>query len=144
MEAELLANAGGNGQTPRHDGSSEAVTPPALVKEPGNGFPINPMFGHSQSMGADSMQLQLEHDRAHTPDDPDMDSPTPRVEEDEDSDDGIFLMTKSKKKASPTTASHSPRPFEAKRRDTGASTASNETAKKVSVGCEDAMLHSKS
>lgn len=137
MEAELLARAGGNGQTSRYEGSSEAVTPPALVKESANGFPMTPMFEHAQTMGSGSLQLHLEHDTSHTPED--MDSPTPHAEEDDDSDDGIFLMAKSKKKASPTSASNS-RPFEAKRRDTGASTASNETAKKVSVYGEDAAF----
>lgn len=137
MEAELLARAGGNGQTSRYEGSSEAVTPPALVKESANGFPMTPMFEHAQSMGSGSLQLHLEHDTSHTPED--MDSPTPHAEEDDDSDDGIFLMAKSKKKASPTSASQS-RPFEAKRRDTGASTASNETAKKVSVYGEDSAF----
>ncbi|OAQ69748.1 serine/threonine-protein kinase ssp1 [Pochonia chlamydosporia 170] len=141
MEAELLARAGASGQVSRHEGSSEAITPPALVKEPANGFPMTPMFEHSQSMGSDSLRLQLDDDsKTHSPED--MDSPTPHVDEDEDSDDGIFLMAKSKKKASPTSASQSPRPFEARRRDTGASTASNETAKKVSVYGGDAMFHS--
>ncbi|KAK8913045.1 hypothetical protein H634G_10336 [Metarhizium anisopliae BRIP 53293] len=138
MEAEHLARSGSGGQTCRYEGSSEAITPPALVKEPASGFPMTSMFKHSQSLGGDSsLHLQLEHDRTHTPED--MDSRTPRVDEDEDSDEGIFLMTKSKKKASPTSASHSSRPFEAKRRDTGASTASDETAKKVSVYGEDSM-----
>ncbi|KHN95506.1 Calcium/calmodulin-dependent/calcium-dependent protein kinase [Metarhizium album ARSEF 1941] len=140
MEAELLARSGVGGPTSRYEGSSEAITPPALVKEPTNGFPMTPMFEHTQSLAGDSsLHLQLGHDRSDTPED--LDSPTPRVDEDDDSDDGIFLMAKSKKKASPTSASHPPRPFEAKRRDTGASTASDETAKKVSVYCEDYPRH---
>ncbi|TWU73862.1 hypothetical protein ED733_000842 [Metarhizium rileyi] len=139
MEAELLARTGTGGDQPLwFEGSSEAITPPALVKEPANGFPMASLFGHSQNLGGGSLHLQLEQDRAHKPED--MDSTTPRIDEDDDSDDGIFLMAKSKKKASPTSASHSPRPFEARRRDTGASTASNETAKKVSVYNDDCML----
>lgn len=126
MESELLSRSGNPpGQGPRHGNSSEAVTPPAFATETA----LDKVFGHRRSIENDSPRLHLEHD--HDPSSEELDSPTPLVE-DEDSDDGIFLMATSKKKASPTTAALS-RPFETKRRDTGASTASDETAKKVPV-----------
>ncbi|KAK2589709.1 hypothetical protein QQS21_012611 [Conoideocrella luteorostrata] len=134
MEAELLGRPGVvPGQSSRHEGSSEAVTPPAFEKEPA----ISPMFEHPPTMESDSLRLHLEHDRAHASED--VNSSTSHVDEDDDSDEGIFLIAKSKKKTSPTSASHS-RPYETKRRDTSASTASNETAKKVSVHSDDATI----
>ncbi|QPG97620.1 hypothetical protein C2857_006623 [Epichloe festucae Fl1] len=129
MESELTGRPGRLGRQPsRPEESSEAVTPPALLKEPS----VSPIFNHTPAMESDSLRLHLEHDRAQS--DVDMDSSTPHLDEDDESDDGIFLMAKpkkKKKKSSPTTAASRTRPFGNKRRDTGASTASNETAKKV-------------
>lgn len=127
MEPELMGRPGRLGRQPsRPEESSEAVTPPALLTEPA----VSPIFNHTPAMESDSLRLHLEHVRAQS--DVDMDSSTPRLDEDDESDDGIFLMAKpKKKKSSPTTAASRTRPIGNKRRDTGASTASNETAKKV-------------
>ncbi|KAG6020730.1 hypothetical protein E4U41_002751 [Claviceps citrina] len=136
MEAELLSRPGCVRRSlSRHQGSSEAVTPPALVNEPA----VSPIFKHPPAMEGDSLQLRLEHDDGGQSDEDVDTSSTPHVDQDGDSDDGIFLMTKSKKKSPPSMATGA-RPFENKRRDTGASTASNETAKKVSVSGEESIL----
>ncbi|GAO16205.1 hypothetical protein UVI_02045030 [Ustilaginoidea virens] len=136
METELLGSPRfANGHGLRHEGSSEAVTPPALVEEP----TVSPLFEHPPAMESGPIRLRLGHDGESSPED--MDPSTPHADEEEDSDDGIFLMASSKKKASPTDASPTgrsrSRPGETRRRDTGASTASNETAKKVAVCSDD-------
>ncbi|KAG5978474.1 hypothetical protein E4U55_006172 [Claviceps digitariae] len=135
MEAELLSRPGRVRRQLSHpEGFSEAVTPPTLLKEPA----VSPIFKHTPAMESGSLQLHLEHHQSGQCEE-DIDSSTPHVEEDDDNDDGIFLMATSKKKSLPTNAAGT-RPFMNKRRDTGASTASDETAKRVAVSGESLVL----
>ncbi|KAG5997192.1 hypothetical protein E4U43_002702 [Claviceps pusilla] len=136
MEAELLSRPGRvRRQLSCQEGFSEAVTPPALVKEPA----VSPIFKHTPAMESGSLQLHLDHQSGQCDDD-DVDSSSPRVEEDDDNDDGIFLIAKSKKKSISTIATPGTRPFANRRRDTGASTASDETAKRVAVSGECSVM----
>lgn len=135
MEAELLSRPGRvRRQLSCQEGFSEAVTPPALVKEPA----VSPIFKHTPAMESGSLQLHLDHQSGQCDDD--VDSSSPHVEEDDDNDDGIFLMAKSKKKSISTIATPGTRPFANRRRDTGASTASDETAKRVAVSGECSVM----
>ncbi|KAG5952459.1 hypothetical protein E4U53_000801 [Claviceps sorghi] len=136
MEAELLSRPGRvRRQLSCQEGFSEAVTPPVLVKEP----TLSPIFQHNRAMESGSLQLHLGHQSGQCGDD-DMDASTPHVEEDDDNDDGIFLMAKSKKTSLSPIAPPSPRPLMNKRRDTGASIASDETAKRVAVSGEGSVF----
>ncbi|KAG6010945.1 hypothetical protein E4U21_002615 [Claviceps maximensis] len=130
LEVELISRPGCVQRQLSHaKGFSEAVTPPTLVKEPD----VSSIFKHTPAMESDSLQLRLEHHGDGSQCDDDMDSSsTPLVEDDDDNDDGLFLVAKSKNKSLSTVAPGT-RPLTNKRRDTGASTGSDETARKVAV-----------
>ncbi|WYZ37106.1 hypothetical protein EsH8_II_000612 [Colletotrichum jinshuiense] len=123
--------------------TTDSLTPPALIKEPLAGFPLEQyeqqehFEQHNGSFESGPIPLRI------TP------SPLyrnpPSVQEDEndddsDSDEGL-VMAKSKKKKSPSA--HVERiPFGARRRDTNVSIASTETAKKVVVHGEEVITYS--
>ncbi|KAG5992304.1 hypothetical protein E4U52_002915 [Claviceps spartinae] len=103
----------------RQEGSSEADTPPAMAKEA------------TPAMESDST-LPL----CSAPSEDETDSSAPHADSDFDNEEGLFLVTKSTRHV-PSLAAAGPRQFENRRRDTGTSSASNETAKRVSVSGRD-------
>jgi [calcium/calmodulin-dependent protein kinase] kinase len=136
MEAELLGKPGIVGTQTSLLETTDSLTPPALIKEPTNGFPIGNVYENPPAMVSGSLAL-VQGDRSFTPAGRAPEARPSRNESDDDdedgSDDGIFLMAKSKRKSAVV---HRAPPFEAKRRDTdmsNISTASNETAKKIVV-----------
>ncbi|KAI9170864.1 Serine/threonine-protein kinase ssp1 [Paramyrothecium foliicola] len=142
MEAELLCQPGIVGTQASLLETTDSLTPPAMLKEPTNGFPIGQVFENPPAMDSGSLAMPLHSDRSFTPAGRAPENRPSRNDSDEDededgSDDGIFLMAKPKRKSA-VVHSGPPRgpPFEAKRRDTdmsNISTASNETAKRVVV-----------
>ena len=131
LEGELLGKPGVVGNHTALLETTDSLTPPALSKEPDNGFPMDQVFENPSAMqsGHLTVNTALEQSSAsHS-------SPEAHDEDEDDGsdDDGIFLMAKSKKKMSPGTTQSRSSPFEARRRDTNASTASDETAKRVVV-----------
>ncbi|KND94306.1 Serine/threonine-protein kinase ssp1 [Tolypocladium ophioglossoides CBS 100239] len=136
MEGELLCKPGVVHQSPRLE-SSDSITPPALAKDAAASFSMDHVFGNAPAMGSGPFTLHLQPLRPESTGP--MESKTRPANDDDDdaSDDGIMLMVKSRKRT-PLLPKTSPTgPFEAKRRDTGASTASNETAKEVPVHGDD-------
>ena len=137
IEGELLCRPGVVNQSPRLE-SSDSMTPPALAKDAVGCFSMEHVFQNAPAMESGPLAVHLQPPVPLRPGPAEPETPPADDEDDDASDDGILLMAKSRKrtsllaKASPTRP-----PFEAKRRDTGASTASNETAKKVSVHEDD-------
>jgi SNF1-activating kinase 1 len=133
LEGELLGRPGVVGTQPTFLETTDSLTPPAFSKEPTNGFPIDHVFENPSAMQSGHLNVDTDLESSSTP----HMSPDRHVNDDDDnddddgSDDGIFLMAKSKKKTTPSVSRQHSRPFEARRRDTGASTASDETAKMV-------------
>lgn len=137
-EAELLGRPGVVGGQPSILlETTDSLTPPALMKEPPNGFPIQEVFTHGTAMESGPLSVHLAdashtagpclQSRAESPEGDDGDD-----EDDSGSDDGLLLMTKPKKKPLPGLSSgRSSSPFEPRRRDTNASIMSTDTAKKV-------------
>ncbi|CCF41898.1 hypothetical protein CH063_02708 [Colletotrichum higginsianum] len=130
--------------------TTDSLTPPALVKEPMAGFPLEQYEQqerfdqhHNASFDSGSIPLRITPNTSYrsppaihrTPDF----SPQDDDDDDSDSDEGL-LMAKSKKKKS--TNAHVERiPFGARRRDTNVSIASTETAKKVVIHGEDVTTY---
>jgi hypothetical protein len=141
MEAELLGQPGLLGPQRSLLETTDSLTPPALMKEPANGFPIGQVFENPPAMVSGSLDMPLHPDRTFTPAGRAPEARPSRFESDDDDDDGsdddgIFLMAKSKRKSAvPQSGPRAP-PFAARRRDTemsNMSTASTETAKRVVV-----------
>ncbi|KAH8125701.1 hypothetical protein ACSS6W_005747 [Trichoderma asperelloides] len=127
LEGELLLRPGTVGPQGTFLDTKDSLTPPALPKEPVNGFPIDQVFESHNSM--EGVRLRVSTDDTRPP------APTSHPhkedeEHDDDSDEGLLLMAKPKKRP-PVTTRH--RPFEARRRDTNMSTASDETARRVDI-----------
>ncbi|KAI3541962.1 hypothetical protein CSPX01_07189 [Colletotrichum filicis] len=124
--------------------TTDSLTPPAYLKEPMAGFPLEQFEQqgrfetHNASFNAGPIPLRITRSPVYKSPPPIHHSPDMRPQEDDDddsdSDEGL-LMAKTKKKS--TTNTHVERiPFGARRRDTNASIASTETAKKVAIGEE--------
>ncbi|KAH6608236.1 serine threonine kinase [Trichoderma cornu-damae] len=138
LEGELLLGPGTVGSQGAFLESKDSLTPPALAKEPVGGFPIDQVFDNHPSMEGVALRVKIDGPCPPNPDE----RPTnhrhhhrrkeeeKEEENDEDSDEGLLLMAKSKKRP-PVTTRH--RPFEARRRDTNMSTASDETARRVNI-----------
>ncbi|PHH68238.1 hypothetical protein CDD82_711 [Ophiocordyceps australis] len=126
MEGELLSKPGRvKGQSPGLE-SIDSMTPPALSKEPSDGFPLDSMFGNPLAMESGTLALHLESGN-----DGAIESPALEDDDDGENDDGILLMAKPRKRFSLMNPwGSSSRPLETRRRDTGTSTASTETARK--------------
>jgi hypothetical protein len=141
MEAELLNRPGVVSTNPALLETTDSLTPPALMKEPNNGFPLDQVFGNPPAMESGQIRLHLSPSdpenmhrrdtrrRSHSDDDDD---------DDDGSDDGIVMMSNSKRKSMPPTSTARRVPFEARRRDTNISTTSVETAKPATYGAEGA------
>ncbi|KAL7926380.1 kinase-like protein [Trichoderma austrokoningii] len=129
LEGELLLRPGTVGPQGAFLDSKDSLTPPALPKEPMNGFPLDQVFEHHHT-SMEGVPLRVSTDDTRPP------APTSHLrkddheDNDDDSDEGLLLMAKPKKRP-PVTTRH--RPFEARRRDTNMSTASDETARRVDV-----------
>ncbi|POR32488.1 Serine/threonine-protein kinase ssp1 [Tolypocladium paradoxum] len=128
MEGELLCKPGVVNQSPRLE-SADSITPPALAKDAASSFSMDHVFGNAPAMESGPLALHLQPPGPEGPGP--VESATRPADDDDDnaSDDGILLMVKSRKRTSLLPKASPARPFEAKRRDTGTSTASNETAK---------------
>jgi [calcium/calmodulin-dependent protein kinase] kinase len=126
LEGELLLRPGTVGQQGAFLDSKDSLTPPALPKEPVNGFPLDQVFENNTSMEGVSLRVSTDDTRPPAP----TSHPHKEEDEDDDSDDGLLVMAKPKKRP-PVTTRH--RPFEARRRDTNMSTASDETARRVDI-----------
>lgn len=133
LEGELLLRPGTVDPQTTFLQTKDSMTPPALAKEPVGGFPIDQVFAHHSSM--EGVPLQVKIDRPPTSDSATSHQHRKHDEEDndDDSDEGLLLMAKAKKRP-PVTTRH--RPFEARRRDTNMSTASDETARRVNISPE--------
>jgi len=142
MEAELLGQPGVVSTRPDLLATTDSLTPPALLKEPAGGFPIDQVFENPPAMVSGPIAVAYNY-RSYTPDAREPEARPYRDEEnnnshdEEDDDDGIFLMAKPRKKGTPTPGTLAPPrapPFEARRRDTTMSvisTTSTETARRV-------------
>ncbi|RFU80418.1 serine threonine kinase [Trichoderma arundinaceum] len=132
LEGELLLRPGTVGPQGSFLESKDSLTPPALAKEPIGGFPIDQVFGNHPSMEGVPLRVKIDGPRPPTLNEPPASHHHRKEDEednDDDSDEGL-LMAKSKKRP-PVTTRH--RPFEARRRDTNMSTASDETARRVNI-----------
>ncbi|QYT03734.1 Serine/threonine protein kinase [Trichoderma simmonsii] len=134
LEGELLLRPGNVDPQATFLQTKDSLTPPALGKEPVGGFPIDQVFAHHSSMEGVPLQVKIDgppasdnHATSHQHRKHD------EEDNDDDSDEGLLLMAKAKKRP-PVTTRH--RPFEARRRDTNMSTASDETARRVNISPE--------
>ncbi|UKZ68323.1 uncharacterized protein TrAtP1_009362 [Trichoderma atroviride] len=127
LEGELLLRPGTVGPQGAFLDSKDSLTPPALPKEPVNGFPLDQVFEKNTSMEGVSLRVSTDDTRPPAP----TSHPRKEEEEDDDSDEGLLVMMAKPKKRPPVTTRH--RPFEARRRDTNMSTASDETARRVDI-----------
>ncbi|KAL7943746.1 putative serine/threonine protein kinase [Trichoderma barbatum] len=128
LEGELLLRPGTVDPQTAFLQSKDSLTPPALGKEPVGGFPMDQVFAHHSSMEGVPLRVKIDG-----PADERGASHHHEEDNDDDSDEGLLLMAKSKKRP-PVTTRH--RPFEARRRDTNMSTASDETARRVNISPE--------
>ncbi|RDA83609.1 hypothetical protein CP532_2863 [Ophiocordyceps camponoti-leonardi (nom. inval.)] len=138
MEGELLGRPGFvNGHSPRLDAEDPLTAPPtSLTKAPLHRLSLEHVFENAPAMESGPLALHLHPSGTGSPGGrPASSSETHlgRDDEEDGSDDGILLMAQSRKRASHASRGIPVRPVGAKRRDTGASTASTETAKKVPV-----------
>ncbi|PNH37292.1 hypothetical protein VD0004_g9495 [Verticillium dahliae] len=109
--------------------TTDSLTPPAFAKEPVAGFPIEHLEQQSFDSGVIAVQLDVPSPLRSFASTPEM---RPADDDDDDSDsDGIFMFNAKKKKA--PAAGISKTHFEPRRRDTNASIASTETAKRYAV-----------
>lgn len=141
VEGELLGKPGVvKGRSPRLE-AKDTMTPPAPGKDSSSGFGLDHVFANSPAMESGPLALHLVPVGPESPGTvASLDkSPHPKGEDD-GSDDGILLMAKPRKRTALVPGAPPGRPVEAKRRDTGASTASNETAKRVPVHEDDGSL----
>jgi SNF1-activating kinase 1 len=142
LEAELLGQPGIVNTRPSLLETTDSLTPPAMSKEPITGFPLDQALESTSTM--DSGIIPLRMDARAAPRSRVSITPESRsADDDDDSDsDGGLEMAKSKKKRSTYDPHSSHRVvFPARRRDTNASIASTETAKKVVVHGDEALSH---
>jgi [calcium/calmodulin-dependent protein kinase] kinase len=132
LEGELLLRPGTVGPQGTFLDSQDSLTPPALSKEPVSGFPIDQVFRNHSSMEGVPFRMRTGGPSPPILNEPPASNHHKEEEEDndDDSDEGLLLMAKPKKRP-PVTTRH--RPFEARRRDTNMSTASDETARRVNI-----------
>ncbi|ODA78118.1 hypothetical protein RJ55_06721 [Drechmeria coniospora] len=129
IEGELLGRPGVVTGGPRR---LDADAPPPAMAKAAAGMAQS--FGKLPTTNSGSLKLRIE------PDAPEVESadtlePDSRLADDDDddgSDDGILLMAKARQRT-PILPKGLPLSFESKRRDTDASIASNETAKKIPI-----------
>ncbi|PFH56546.1 hypothetical protein XA68_16346 [Ophiocordyceps unilateralis] len=137
MEGELLGRPGVvNGHSPRLDAEDPMTAPPSsMAKVPLNGLSLEHVFENPPAMESGPLALHLHPAGPGSPGaaTASSESRLGRNDDDQGSDDGVLLMAQSRKRTSHGSRGVPVRPVEAKRRDTGASTASTETAKKVPV-----------
>ncbi|RDA89691.1 hypothetical protein CP533_5251 [Ophiocordyceps camponoti-saundersi (nom. inval.)] len=143
MEGELLGRPGFvNGHSPRLNADDPLTAPPtSLAKAPLHRLSLEHVFENPPAMESGPLALHLHPTGNVSPGNrpaPSSESHLSRDEDDDVSDDGILLMAQSRKRASHASRGIPVRPVGARRRDTGASTASTETAKKVPV--QDASI----
>ena len=161
IEGELLGRPGVVSTRPDLLETTDSLTPPAMAKESTNGFPFGEVFGNNQAMESGQLDMRLSGGSSRpstrggldgrktnyrdgagydsTGDDADDDAADNEYDDDDDddgSDDDFLQMAKSKKAKTPT-ATGRPARYEARRRDTNMSTASDETAKKVPMYVDD-------
>ncbi|KAJ6439398.1 serine/threonine-protein kinase ssp1 [Purpureocillium lavendulum] len=129
IEGELLGKPGVvDSRSPRLDSSDP--TPPALAKE---GLALNQVFENGSAMESGPLAVHVPAAKSESRSAVAAEDTHPDDADEDGSDEDILVMAKSRKRNSLLPRAPSSRPFEARRRDTGASTASNETAKKVPV-----------
>ncbi|OLN86628.1 Serine/threonine-protein kinase ssp1 [Colletotrichum chlorophyti] len=145
LDVEPLAEPGVLSAKPALLETTDSLTPPALMKEPLAGFPLEHEHEryeqHTTAFEAGPIRI-TSSPLYQTP--PSMRrSPEPQQQDDDgsdsDSDEGL-LMAKTKKKKTPS-APVERIPFGARRRDTNVSIASTETAKKVVVHGEEVITY---
>ncbi|KAK1967670.1 kinase-like protein [Colletotrichum sublineola] len=129
--------------------TTDSLTPPAHMKEPMSGFPLEQyeqqerFEKHNASFDSGSIPFRITASPVYKT--PPSIHRTPKLsaqedgDDDSDSDEGL-LMAKSKKKK-PTNAHVERIPFGARRRDTNVSIASTETAKKVVIHGEEVITY---
>ncbi|KAI9902084.1 hypothetical protein N3K66_003901 [Trichothecium roseum] len=138
LEVEHLSRAAVMSARPSLLETTDSLTPPALAKEPTDGFPLHNVFGNPTAMENETWDMRLQSRTPEVRTTPAYDSDNAGEEDKDDgsdgsdgSDDGILLMAKSKKRSSRLP------PFEARRRDTNMSSTSVETAKQVPATSEE-------
>ncbi|KAF4505923.1 hypothetical protein G6O67_007821 [Ophiocordyceps sinensis] len=138
MEGELLGRPGiVKGQSPRL-GAGDCMTRPVPAKESCTSFRLDHVFENPPAMESGALALHLVPVGPGSPGTVGSSDGSPSHDDDDDaSDDGILLMAKPRKRSSLMFRAPPVRPVEAKRRDTGASTASTDTAKRVPVHDDD-------
>ncbi|KAF4589886.1 serine/threonine-protein kinase ssp1 [Ophiocordyceps camponoti-floridani] len=131
MEGELLGRPGvvNGSHSPRLDAEDPMTASP--VKAPLHGLSLEHVFENPPAMESGPLALHLHTAGPGAAPNPTDESRLDRDDGDEGSDDGILLMAQSRKRSPHVSKAVPARPVEAKRRDTGASTASTETAKRV-------------
>lgn len=131
LEGELLGKPGIVSGQPSLLETTDSLTPPAMVKEPASGFPMDQVFTNAPAMESGPLALHLEPTRPSTSHTWELGCQKHDDADDHDDsgsdDEDMLVMAKSKKKP-PTVP-----PYAVRRRDTNMSTASDETAKKVIV-----------
>ncbi|KAM0285814.1 hypothetical protein ACHAQH_001276 [Verticillium albo-atrum] len=111
--------------------TTDSLTPPAFAKEPIAGFPIEHLQQHpSLDSGVIAVQLDVPSPLRSLASTPEM-RPYDDYDDESDSDEGLVMAKSKKKKVS--TAHVDRTPFGVRRRDTNASIASTETAKRYAV-----------
>jgi serine/threonine protein kinase len=160
LEGELLQRPGIVGRTAALLETTDSLTPPALQKEPMTEFPLESYDDedtHTPRPGLLPLGILGRGDAAAADDDDDARRPTSSpvaltpaevrmladaaddADDDSDSDEGFVMRSKRTRRptdvggARPAAVARSPVPPVYRRRNTNASTGSNETAKKVAV-----------
>ncbi|XP_044723795.1 kinase [Hirsutella rhossiliensis] len=139
IEGELLGKPGiVKGQSPRLE-AEDSMTRPAPAKEPSTSLGLDHVFENAPAMESGPLALHIVPAGPGSPGTVGSSDRSPAHDDDDDdgSDDGILLMAKPRRRTSLMLRASPVRPVEAKRRDTGASTASNETAKRIPVHDDD-------
>jgi [calcium/calmodulin-dependent protein kinase] kinase len=119
--------------------TTDSLTPPAIDKATGTGFPLEQALESGTSLDSGLIPLRLDSQAVRR----DRGAPSPRsrpiVDDDDgsDSDEGLHMMKTVRKKKAPDSSSNHRTLFTARRRDTNASIGSTETAKKVIMHSEE-------
>lgn len=131
MEGELLGRPGiVKGQLE----AEESMVPSSAAKESSASLGLAHVFENPPAMVSGPLALHLVAAGPRSPGTAGSSDRSPAHDDDDGSDDdGVLLMAKPRKRTSLMLRAPPVRPVQAKRRDTGASTASNETAKRVLV-----------
>ncbi|KAH8892001.1 kinase-like protein [Thozetella sp. PMI_491] len=137
-EGDFLGNPGIVGQPRSVIDTSDSLTPPALSKEPMAGFPLEAEehMMHEHSIGGVILPMALDGRPISSAAPPSSNASVRTVEEDDDSDSDDGLVMGSSKRKSHIKDRASFGKFSARRRDTNASVASTDTAKKLVVDHE--------